>query len=69
MSVQDVERAITAEAREVLGNRKLRLKDVLEWRSATIAPRDGETVIEVDAFGMHWWVAVPTSCDKRSSAA
>lgn len=67
MSVRDIERAIVAEARVVLCNQKLRLKDLQEWSSATIPPQDSEVVIVVDAFGARIYAAFPKSCDRRAS--
>ena len=37
MSMQSLERAILAEAKEVTRNPKLRMKDIMEWSSAEIA--------------------------------
>ena len=62
-----IETAIVAAAREVLGNGRVRLKDLMEWKSAPIMPHAGEVVIEVDALDMHWWAAFPASCDKRQT--
>lgn len=68
MSFADVERAVLAAAREKLENRKLRLKDMMEFKSGALDPSEGEIVIEVDALNMHWWVAVLKTCDKRKPA-
>jgi len=65
VSIRDIERAITAAAREQLRNPKLRLKDLLAWQNGEIEPRDGEVVVEVDALGMHWWCVFERRCDKR----
>ena len=66
MSMRDIERAIVLALREKLENRKLRLKDLYEFKNAPIDdPRSDELVAEVDAFGMHWWAAVPKNADFR----
>lgn len=63
MSMATLERAILAGARIVLKNSKLRLKDIMEWRTAEIKPQNGEVVVHVTDPGVY--VAVKTECDKR----
>lgn len=63
MSMATLERAIVASARVVLKNPKLRLKDLMEWRTAEIKPEKGEVVVYVKDPGV--WVAVKKECDKR----
>ena len=66
MSMRDIERAIVAEAAVLLNNRKLRLKDLMEWRNAPITnPREDEIVLEVPASGVNWSACFQKSCDKR----
>lgn len=61
MSVATFERELWREAKVMLNNPKLKLKEILEWRTADIKPQKGEIVIKLtDA-----WVAVPEACDKR----
>lgn len=38
MSMATLERAIIAGAREVLNNKKLRIKDMMEWSTGKIEP-------------------------------
>ena len=42
MSMQSLERAVLAEAKKVTGNKKLRMKDIMEWRSGEIKAQEGE---------------------------
>lgn len=42
MSIQSLERAIVAGAREMFKNPKLRVKDMLEWSTGEIKPQGGE---------------------------
>jgi len=67
MSVQGLERAIVAEARLVLKNPKVRLKDLMEWRTVEVKPHDGEVAIRLPNSGV--WAAFPASCDKRGGEA
>lgn len=53
MSLATLERAACASARIVLNNRKLRVKDVLEWSTSPIAPRAGEVVVFVRDPGVY----------------
>jgi hypothetical protein len=63
MSIAAVERKIIEELREVIGNPKLRNKDLLEWSTGPITPQDGETVVRLP--GLLVYCAFPTSADKR----
>ena len=67
MSVRDVERAIVAEARKVLCNPRLRLKDLAEWRTTPFEPpkESDETVIPVDVLDGTLWASFYTAADKR----
>ncbi len=47
MSMQTLERAVLAEARTVTGNKKLRMKDIMEWSTAEIEPQAGEKVYQL----------------------
>lgn len=67
--MHDIEVSICLAAREKLENRNLRIKDLYEWLSGPITAHEGETVIEVDALNMHWWVAVPSAADFRGLPA
>lgn len=61
MSMRSLESAICAEARTVLCNSKLRVKDMQEWSSGEIKPQDGEVVIKCPSA----YVAVKIEHDKR----
>ncbi|HXU04973.1 MAG TPA: hypothetical protein VN903_28630 [Polyangia bacterium] len=66
MSIRAIEELILFAVRELLENRKLRFKDLYEWKSGPINDaRPDELVVEVDANSMHWWVAVPKAADMR----
>lgn len=49
MSLSSLERAIWRELQQVTGNRKIRLKDMMEWSTSADAlkPREGEKVIHL----------------------
>mgnify|MGYP003607585651 CR=1 FL=1 len=64
MSQRQWESMIVAEARGVLKNAKLRVKDLMEWSSAPIAAHDGEIVEYLSQIGVY--VAVKVTCDKRA---
>jgi hypothetical protein len=40
--MRTLESEILREARTVTGNKKLRLKDIMEWSTGNIKPHDGE---------------------------
>lgn len=42
MGMRELEAAVLAEARIVTGNRKLRMKDIMEWSTGKIMPRPNE---------------------------
>lgn len=63
MGMREVESAITKEARIVLKNPKLRLKDVLEWSTAIIREEPGEVTVFLPEYKVH--IAVLKEHDKR----
>jgi hypothetical protein len=67
MSMRSLESAITAEARSVFLNTKLRVKDLQEWSSAAITPQEGEVAERLPLNGV--WVAIKASDDKRPKSA
>ena len=71
MSVHDLERYIVGAAREKLENRRLRLKDLMEWRTTPINDaRDDEVVIELnEPLTGHVFAAFKKSCDLRGKGA
>ncbi len=66
MSMATLERAVLAGAKHMLNNPKLRMKDIMEWSSAEIAPQDGEIVAYVPDPGVY--VAVEKELDCRLSS-
>jgi hypothetical protein len=63
MSFREFEATITAEARGVLCNSKLRVKDLREWSTGEIQPEEGEFVIQLPRAGVY--AAYKDECDKR----
>lgn len=62
MGMRDLERAILADAKLVFNNKKLRLKDLMEWSTGKIESRDDE-VVAVMPDGIN--VAIKKEHDKR----
>jgi hypothetical protein len=67
MSLRSLESAITAEARRHFNNPKLRVKDLMEWSTAEIKPREGEVVGKLPLNRV--WVAIKVEHDKRKDSA
>lgn len=65
MGIHEVESAITAEARVVLNNRKLRVKDLNEWSTGELKAGEGEVVIKLPELKVN--VCVAKEHDKRSN--
>lgn len=63
MSIRTLEREILQEAREVLKNPKLKMKDILEWRAGNAQARPGEIVFRLPDIGGS--VVVAETMDKR----
>ena len=53
MSLRSLEAAILLEAKKVVKNSKLRQKDILEWTTGDIKPREGEKVYYLPEMGVH----------------
>lgn len=66
MSLATLERAITEEARSILNNRKLRVKDMQEWSTGEVKPQEGEIVIFCPTIGAY--AAFKKECDKRKAS-
>lgn len=64
MSMRDLEGMIRSDVAMVLKNPKLRVKDLMEWRSSLIEPHEGEVVVKCETMDV--WVAVKKELDKRS---
>lgn len=63
MSLSRVEKAIWAEAKRVLNNPKMKLKELLEWSTGSVDAAEGETSVRLPEHGVN--IIVPSSCDKR----
>lgn len=63
MSLTYFERGIIAELHLIIGKR-LREKDLLEWRTRELEKRDGEQVIEIPRLKV--WVAIPESIKAKA---
>lgn len=63
MSLRTLEAEILREARIVFNNSKLRQKDIMEWTTGKIDPREDEAI--ADLPHMQVSVAVKKECDKR----
>jgi hypothetical protein len=64
MSLTYFERQIIDELHAIIGKR-IREKDMLEWRTAKIAKRDGERVVHVSRLKV--WVAIPDTIKVKSA--
>lgn len=53
MGIKQLEAAILVEARTVTGIKKLRQKDIMEWSSGKIEPREGEAVFRLPDIGVN----------------
>jgi hypothetical protein len=65
MTIRTLETAILAEAREVLCNRKLRLRDIEEWTTGYADPQEAE--ISVYLPKLQIGIAIKEIHDKRLS--
>ena len=53
MGIRQVESAILAEAKTITGNKKLRLKDIMEWSTGEIKPEPGEKTYYLPKMGVN----------------
>ena len=60
-----IERELCDSLKKLLCNSKFRLKDLYEWSSKPVTPREGEVAVDVEMFGTTWYCCVPASVDKR----
>jgi len=51
--MQSLERAILAEAKEVVSNKKLRMKDIMEWSTGEIVAQPGEKLYYLPRMGVN----------------
>lgn len=64
MSIASLERELVYHARVILNNQKLRVKDLLEWSSGPVAPRDGEIELRINELNC----VFAAGTDKRPAA-
>ena len=53
MSMQSLEREILREAKEVTGNKKLRMKDIMEWSTGEVKPQEGEKLFHLPKLAIN----------------
>ena len=53
MSMRTLETAILAEAKKVTGNKKLQMKDIMEWRTSEVKAQEGETLYRLPELGVN----------------
>ena len=53
MGMRELEQSIIVEAREVSGNTKLKIKDMMEWSTGEIKPHEGEIVLACPRNGVN----------------
>ena len=53
MSMQSLERAILAEAKKVIRNPKLKMKDIVEWSTSTVKAEEDEVLYYLPELGVH----------------
>ena len=63
MSFAGLERAVMAELREVVNNRRLRNKDLLKWSTGQVDSEEGEVVVHLPRLGVN--CAIAREHDKR----
>ena len=53
MGMRELERAVLAEAKTITGNKKLRMKDIMEWSTGDIVPHPGEKLYRLPDMGVN----------------
>lgn len=66
MGVRELESAVLAELKQVAGNNKIRLKDIMEWSTGEIKPQEGETYFYLPQLGVHACVRLPAKKTAKS---
>lgn len=59
MGMREMEREILAEAIKVTGNKKLKMKDIMEWSTGKVTPHEGEKVYRLPKAGVEIAVKIP----------
>lgn len=65
MSMTQLESAVWRATKDLVKNKKLRKKDIIEWTSGKAKPRPEEVLVKVEAVGMSWEVCILKEHDKR----
>ena len=63
MSIATLETMIWHECQNILQNKKMKKKDLMEWSTDLIIPQDREIVLRIEHLGIY--AAVPAELDKR----
>ena len=58
MSMATLEREILLELKEVSGNKKIKMKDVMEWATSEVKAQDGEKYYYLPKLGIHCAVKI-----------
>ncbi len=53
MGIQSLEQEVLAEAKIVTGNKKLRMKDIMEWSTSKIKAQENEKLYKLPKLGIH----------------
>ncbi len=63
MGLKQLESSILGEAKTILCNPKMKLKELHEWSTGKVKPQDGEIAVYLPEHKVN--IAVPVACDKR----
>jgi hypothetical protein len=66
MSMRDLEMAVVNEAKQVLGNDKLRLKDLMEWSTGKVEPQENETLVYLPTLKVNASFKIPEPKGKKA---
>ena len=53
MGMKELERAVLAEAKIVTGNKKLRMKDIMEWSTGEVKQEEGEKLYRLPELAVN----------------
>jgi len=53
MGTRQLKAAILAEAKIITGNKKLRMKDIMEWSTGEVKPQEGEKLYRLPELGLN----------------
>ena len=66
MTMRSFEMDIVNAAKEKLNNKKLRLKDLMEWSTGNVDVQEGETYVFLESMGIHASFKLPEAKKKVS---